>query len=359
MTDHIRTHKKRFTIKRILLAFLMIIALGLVGARIYLPYWVKDYVNAQIAALDGYGGAVNDIDIHLWRGAYQINGLNIYKTDGSTKTPFVKADTIDLSLEWRALFHGRIVAEIDLYSIDLNFTKNQTGEGADWAEFADRLTPFDINRMAVHSGKIAYIDYTATPNVNVYIDGIDGLVTNLRDVEDKNSALPSDLSVSGTSVGEGKLSVTGKMNIIKNIPDFDMSMKLENASLLAFNDYARAFAAIDFERGTIGVFSELAAVNGRVSGYVKAVGNDIAMINIAESGPLHALWESTVAFFVELFENQREDQFALRLPIEGSLENPERDTWSAFVSIFQNAFLGAFTKNTDGNVNFYELLQKE
>ncbi len=40
------------------LSLIAIIAVLLVAGRLYLPYWVTDYLNTQIAALDGYGGSI-------------------------------------------------------------------------------------------------------------------------------------------------------------------------------------------------------------------------------------------------------------------------------------------------------------
>lgn len=57
-----------------------------------------------------------------------------------------------------------------------------------------------------------------------------------------------------------------------------------------------------------------------------------------------------------IFKNHPNDQFAMRIPIEGDLNNPDKDIWSAFVSICQNAFGQAFKKDTDGNVNFNNAL---
>lgn len=152
---------RRKTWKRIGLVSIVLLAVALVGARIYLPYWVTDYVNARIAELDGYGGSIADVDIHLWRGAYTIHGLDIYKTKGGLKEPFVAADSIDLSIEWRALFKGSIVAEVDINGINFNIAKSQTGAGAGWDKLVDALSPVDINRLNVNSGRVAYLDKAA------------------------------------------------------------------------------------------------------------------------------------------------------------------------------------------------------
>jgi hypothetical protein len=350
-------HHKKTKITFIILAILIG---GLIGARIYLPYWVTDYVNNQINALDGYGGKVDDIDIHLWRGAYSIHGLDIYKTDGGMKEPFLAADTIDLSIEWRALiFDWALVAEIDIYGSDLVFTKSQTGEGADWENFVDSLFPFDINRVEVHSGEVAYKDYSTDPVINLFVENINARVTNLRNTEEREVDLPSDLKITGQSIGGGSLDLGGKMNTMLNTPDFDLDLELSGADLTAFNEYAEKYAAIDFESGTIGVYAEMAAADGNLTGYVKPVATGVSLVDVGgqDTNPLNIIWESLASVVMEIFENQPADQFALRIPVEGSLDNPERELWPAIISIFQNAFAGAFTKNSDGIINFRDALK--
>lgn len=347
----------RKTWKTVGLALLILFGLGLVGARIYLPYWLTGYVNTRINELKGYGGSVDDIDIHLWRGAYQIHGLNIYKTKGKLKDPFIAANTIDLSIEWRALFKGSIVAEVDINGIDLNFAKSQTGTGAGWVNLVNALTPFKINHVNLNSGKVAYLDKAANPPVNLYISGINAQVTNLRNVDDKNLPLPSDINVSGTSIGNGKLGLIGHINIMKDTPDFDLDLKLENADLTAFNDYTRNAAAIDFTGGNLSVYAELAAANGKVTGYVKPIARQVSLVDMKQDSILNAIWEGLVAFFMHVFKNHPKDQFALNIPINGTLNNPDQDTWAAFRSIFRNAFGEAFKRNTDGKISFKDALK--
>ncbi len=348
---------RKHSLRRACAAIVILVICALTGARLYLPYWVKDYVNAQIAALDGYGGSVGDIDISLWRGAYEIHDLDIHKTKGGLKQPFVAVRTIDLSVQWAALLRGTIVAEVELNDIALTFAKSQSGKGASWVAFVDNLTPFDINRLAVNGGKVAYVDQS-DPDVNLYLNNIQAEVTNLRNIEQKEELLPSALQVRGTSIGNGALTVNGRGNILKEPPDFDLDMKLENAALPAINKYSRKAAAIDFKSGNLSVYMELAALNGKATGYVKPIATKVDMINeAAENNPLNLLWQGLVAAFVTVFKNHPRDQFALRIPLEGSLENPDRDMWSGFWSIFKNAFGKAFPRNTEGNINLNHAIE--
>src|SRR5690349_4962440 len=99
--------------KRGMKIFLVIVGV-LVIARLILPYVVLHYTNKTLASMDGYYGHIDDIDIALIRGAYRIDSIYINKHDSATQkqTPFFSARAIDLSVEWKALFHGSIVGEL-------------------------------------------------------------------------------------------------------------------------------------------------------------------------------------------------------------------------------------------------------
>src|SRR5687768_1980441 len=78
--------------------------------RIILPYWVLNFVNKRLADIRNYYGHVDDIDIALLRGAYVVNSIYINKLDTATQeqTPFFAAPIVDISIEWKSLFKGRI-----------------------------------------------------------------------------------------------------------------------------------------------------------------------------------------------------------------------------------------------------------
>src|SRR5688572_363451 len=95
---------------------------------VVLPPVVLHYVNKSLAGLDGYYGQVEDIDIALIRGAYTLNNIYINAVDSATKreTPFFDSRIVDLSIEWAALFRGKVVGEMIFEDTDLSFTKDKT-----------------------------------------------------------------------------------------------------------------------------------------------------------------------------------------------------------------------------------------
>src|SRR3954465_4079705 len=99
---------------------LVLVATAVVVVHLYLAIWVRDYVNRKLSEIPDYRAHVNAVTLHLWRGAYQIHGIKIEKISGHVPVPFFQAPLIDLSVEWKALFQGSFVGEIDFHRPELN-----------------------------------------------------------------------------------------------------------------------------------------------------------------------------------------------------------------------------------------------
>lgn len=361
---HARTH---FSWRQIVLWSILVVVIALLGARLYLPTYLKNYVNEKINEQKGYRGSVQDIDAALFRGAYVIKGLVLNKVDKGIPVPFVKIALSDISLQWSALFQGRIVSDIHLTRPELNFAisksgqTSQTGVEHNWNPLIDSLVPVDINVVELINGRITFRDFSAEPPVTLFITNVDGEITNLRNVDDKKSALPSDLRISGNSIGGGKLGVTGKLNTLtKNYPDMDIDLKLENAKLPAFNDFTNACCALHFRKGDIDLYSEVAMKNGQISGYIKPLVKNLSVDRVTkDSNPFEILWSNVAAVLIEVFTNQPKDQFATKVPLSGNLEHIQTSFWPALGAIFRNAFVEAFKKGTDNEITFEKTKPKE
>jgi hypothetical protein len=87
---------------------ILTIAILLIAIRIALPPVATKVANNYLCCkLPGYIGQVDAVHFSFFRGAYQVEGFNLDKMDSVIKkaTPFASVRTIDLSLEWSALFH--------------------------------------------------------------------------------------------------------------------------------------------------------------------------------------------------------------------------------------------------------------
>jgi Domain of Unknown Function (DUF748) len=346
------------------------ILLILIAARLSMDYFVTRYVNKVLANIEGYRGSIYDVDIYLYRGAYSIDSLKIFKVDGNKEVPFVDIPLTDLSVEWSALFDGAIVGEVKFKNPNLNFIGgndgndnapgNQSGEDVDWTKPIRDLMPLKINRMDIEQGTVTFRDFTTKPNVSISLENLNATALNLNNAADQEERLPSTISATATSIGGGKLALNMGINVLKEIPDMDLDMKLEQVNMPALNDFFMAYAKVDIERGAFNLYSEMTIDSGMVAGYVKPIAVNVKVVDWKKDkqNPLNLIWQSVVGVVAEVFENQKEDQFATKVPLEGNLNNIKTNVWPTVWNIFRNAFVQAFDRNTDNTVQFQDHLAK-
>src|SRR5204862_4950967 len=113
--------KRKFRIYRAPFYIGLFLLFLLVIVRALLPFWVRDYVNRKLSEVPEYRGHVAAVTLHLWRGAYQIHHVEIVKTTGHVPVPFFSAPLVDLSMQWRALFDGAFVGNIDFFDPTMTF----------------------------------------------------------------------------------------------------------------------------------------------------------------------------------------------------------------------------------------------
>lgn len=356
-----RRYRAFYRTKRFLVPFLIVV--GLIAFRLYLPTLIKNYMNRTLANdLPGYYGQVADVDLSLWRGAYALDGLYINKLDAQTQVPFVNFPRTDISIQWRPLLRGRVVAKVAMTNPEIIYVaEDQETEAEadvdDWTTALTDLIPIDINRLDISGGKLAYVEVTTEPNIDLQISGIDGSAENLSNARAEARTLPSPIAFTGTSIGGGSVDFRGRTNLLKEIPDFDLAFKLENADMTAFNNFTEHYAKIDFTAGTFNVFSELAIADGFLKGYVKPFLDDTKLIN-EEDSFLEKLWEGLVSFFRFVVKNHKTGSVAMRVPLEGDLNNVEAGVWPTVKSIFRNGWIEAFKQEVDDNVEYEDAFEE-
>lgn len=349
------TKNKKQLRKKIL--FSLILVSALIAFRIYLPTLAKNYINKALADIPGYYGQITDIDIALIRGAYVIKGLYLNKVNAKTQVPFLNFPTSDISVEWKSLFKGKVVSEVYMYDPeviyvleDMTSSVDSTSE-EDWTKALTDIIPLDINHFEIQNGKIAYVEAQADPTINLQINNIALTATNLRNIVAKKRTLPSSITATGSSIGNGDLSLKGNINLLKKVPDMDISFSLDNINITALNDFTRHFAKIDTEKGDLGIFSEFAIADGFMKGYFKLLMADTKFIG-AEDGVLEKIWEGLAGFFKMILKNQNTGAVAVKAPLEGDLNNIQTAVLPAIGSIFKNAFIKAFKDGIDEEIEY-------
>lgn len=348
MLEHLHL---RTTLRRVLLA----LVIAIVAARIAAPYVIERYVNRALADLDGYRGHVDDVDLNLWRGAYQVEGITIEKTSGRVPVPFVALERLDLGVNWRALFDGAIVAKVALFRPEVNFVKgpskaqSQTGEEADWRQKLDELVPLRVDRFLIVDGEVHYRDFHASPKVDVFVDHLNVEVTNLTNSKELADTRVAGIDVKANLMRSGALRLRGDLDPFARQPTFHLRTWLEHLQIAQLNPFLKAYVNVDANRGKLSLYSELEARRGAFNGYVKPLVEDLDVLawRKEEERPIVKLWEGLVGGVAEIFENQPNDRLATRIPIEGRFDQPRVDAGTAILALLRNAFIRALRHGLD------------
>jgi hypothetical protein len=327
-----------------------VIILVLIIIRLALPGIVKNYVNRKLNELPGYTGHVDDIDIALIRGAYAIKGLELKKKSDPAKYPFLKIARTDLSIQWSAIFKGRLAGKVVLDRPHINIleTEDISGEpsGDSWTKTVKALMPITINRLQMNDGRFDYIDLGKKPTIDLHIEKLQLTALNLANVQKAADPLPSTVELSGESIGSGHLKASAKVNILKTIPDFDMQMHLLGANLVSLNNFLEANVKFDIERGDLDIYSKLSLKNSEMDGYIKPFIKNIKVLDVKKDikkkgGILRVAKKAIIGLFAKAVENPKTKKIATVIPIKGNIHDLKTSGWQTFLGVLRNAFIRA------------------
>ena len=333
-----------------LLWILVVLLVAVLVVRAMLPIWVRDYVNRKLSEMEGYRGHVAEVDIHLWRGAYSIHRVEIKKTSGNVPVPFFSAPVIDLSVEWKALFHGALVGEINFERPKINLVNaanaasRQAPLDEPWTQKVRDLFPLRINRFTVNEGEIHYRDYGKKTDVDIVLDRLDIVATNLTNSTRLSETLNANIEIKGRPLRQGTFKSEINLDPYAAKPTFAMKSELEGLPLVSLNDFAKAYAAITFERGTLRVATEMNSKQGNFRGYIEPVFDNMAIFDPSEDteSPIDFIWQGIVGGLTRIVRNHPKDRFGTKVPISGSFDDPAPAVMDTIFNVLRNAFVKAF-----------------
>lgn len=351
--DPVRTKKRKRNRRIILLSILVV----LIGVRIALPFIIKNQLVKAVNKVEGYHCTLEDVDLHLFRGAMILKEFDLRMTTNDVEKPFVYCKNADISVEWNQIFNGAIVSEIILDDLRLHFAdskdedKKQEG-GVSWVQPIIDFIPLKINRFEINGGMIEFENLTSAPPVNLKMTDLYLLAENLTNSTDEKKPLPSKLKITSKVLDKGNLTLVGDLNILKELPDMDLNVDIQKVDLTELNAFSTAYANFDFERGQFALAAEFAMLNGETKGYVKPILNDVKVLSFKEDGPImNTFWQAFVGLAFNITKNLPKDRTGTKVPISGRYDDPNIDVWQTIVNILKNAFVKAYDPDVDGTIN--------
>jgi uncharacterized protein YhdP len=330
------------------LIWVIVLAGLLMAGRMALPSILRSQINARLNRVSGYTGRVGEMHVALWRGAYALREVRILKKRAAATHPFFSARNIDVSLAWRELVHGKIVTDIIIEDARINFVKtaspetNQLKVDRAWQDVVKHIFPIDITHLEIRNGRIHYLDRTASPVVDVYVENLQCVASGLRN-RPSGKGFPAHLQLSGESIGGGKLSVWADADPLASKLHCEVHGQIEEVALPALNPFLKAYGNVEIRAGTFKLYAEMAARDGRFEGYVKPFFTHVKFTDITQPGKpfTQRIWQAVASALVTLLKNKPQDELATRIPFAGESGATAVDTWKTITSMLHNGFIHA------------------
>lgn len=346
---------------------ILVLVCLLIAGRLVLPFAIKDYVNRQLGHAGDYSGRVGDITVHLWRGAYRIHGVQIFKKTHEIKEPFFSARALDLSIEWKELFHGSVVGSVVMEQPRVNFVSgpteqtSQTGKNTGWDEILKSLFPFKLNRLEIKTGEVHFANHYSKPPVDIYLSQLGVVATNLTNARDLKNELPSGIVGHAKTLGNGRLDLDLRLNLLAARPTYEMTCQLTNVDMTSLNEFLRAYGKFDVARGNFSLYGSVASKDGNYEGYFKTIIENLSVFNWEKDkhkDVFGVVWEGIVSLIGTVFRNHSHDTVATKIPISGTYGKNEVGIWSAAMNLLRNAFIEALVPKVDEKVTVRDAEKK-
>ena len=342
------------------------LVLLLVAVRVALPSIIKNIANDRLMALEHYDGHVEDVDLALWRGAYRVQGIQIVKTGADQPVPFFDGDQVDLSIEWKSLWRGSLVAESVFTRPNVNLVRaederrSQTGKGQDWHALLESSFPFTFNTVKVVDGIVTFRAPGIRAQDALEATRVNGVVSNITNVVESDRETYTFFQGQAAVLKTGSARLNGTINPFAGQAEFDLNLTVKNVRLPEVNPWLRQYIKADAEAGEFELYTELAAKDGRFTGYAKPIMRDVNIYSSQEEedNPLRRLWEGIVDFAAEIVEDEGSDQIAARIPFSGSVKNPDAGIFETIVSVLHNAFVSAFARSLEDSISLRDVEKK-
>ncbi|MEK2687819.1 DUF748 domain-containing protein [Bdellovibrio sp. GT3] len=344
-----------------------IVLIFLVVVRVFMPEGIKYGINWYMGnKMESYKGKIEDFDLALYRGAYQIEGLKVWEKVKNEKAPLIAIKRLDVSLAWRGIFKGKLLGDLKVDGMKLDLVdskdnkKKQMGKGQDWKAVVGKLIPIELESFRMANSEVHWLNNDFKVPVDVVIDRITASATNIKNTDNSKELLPSKVEITARVQKDASLTGGAKMNILAKTPTFDSKITMDRLNVTKLNDFFMAYGPISFSSGHVSLLAEVSAKDDKIVGYVKPFIEKLDVVSSEEKfdSPKRFFNEISLASVNLILRNPNNKTMAAKLEFEGAMKGPEFDTWGAVWSSLRNGFVEAMKKKLDNDVSIKDVPKK-
>ncbi len=336
------------------------VALVLVAARLALDPLATWRTRKLLNEIPGMRATFSDVEVGVVGLSYAIRDLKIEKlAAGGAALPFFRVSRLAISLAWRELLHGHVVARVDLQDPELNVVqKKATGEPERAQQIQEApkigkkledLAPFLIDRAQVVDGVVTIVDASKPETPVLRIHGIELTLENFATRPALTRGEPTVLAARGTLQKTGRISVFATADPLAKRVTFAGQGRLEDLHLDEISDVIGAHSDVTPSKGTLNMSVRFRAEDGRVTGGVRPVLQGVDT-KAAKPGLLAKIESALADAALSLFKNDvpGEHAVATTIPISGTVNDPHAQPIPTVIGVLRNAFVRGLADSLSG-----------
>jgi hypothetical protein len=322
--------------------------LPVIGMLSFIPGLALYVVNRLLGKMEGYRGSVKDVTVTSMGKVITVSGFEL---SNDLHSQLVSVDLFQLGIDRKLLRKGALNMEVVIIGVDASFTKTGHDNPASF-DFSGVETPVIFTNITIKDVALAYMDPDNTPALDIHINDLQVLASNLSASRITSNVLPTDIMITAKLL-EGVLTAHVKANLLQQDPSFDINAEVRNINLVLLNDFLKRFGHFDVNRGTLCLFAEVAAKDNKFTGYIKPEVFDLDIVGPEDSNKtlLNKVWQHVLGAAFFIFKNHIENEIATKIPVSGTFKNPHANIFVAIGEVFGNAFGKALTPSIDHEVN--------
>src|SRR5262245_5736836 len=195
-----------------------------------------------------------------------------------------------------------------------------------------------IKELQITRSTFGYVNKATSPAYRVFLTVAEGALTNLSNQEIEGSA---GARLKGAFMGDGDATAEATFRAEKSGPAFNVGIRIENVDATKMNDLFRAYGRFDAASGQFFLYSEMAAKDGVITGYVKPLFKDLrvyAKEQDKSKSITRKAYERVVGGVAKILKNRQREEVATKATVLGRIDNPKVPIVDVVVKLVQNAF---------------------
>ena len=200
---------------------LVILIVLVIIAAFFIDEPLRQRMEANLnRALQGYTVRIGKLDFHPIGLSLDLEDSVITQND-NPDPPVAQIANLTASIQWRALLHGRLVADFVVDDPKIYLNRKQAKQEYDdkvpmkergWQQALEEIYPLKINRFRIRNGALTYVE--EGPFRPLELKQLNLTAENIRNVRSDHDVYPSPVLLEAVVFDKGRLRAEGNADFL-------------------------------------------------------------------------------------------------------------------------------------------------